>query len=340
MRRFAKDPLKQLTSNGFQPHNGLLDPFFYKVAADATLPGSVAGAASSGFASAGGYAPLTVWGDMDPRYRGVDKDLEHGRNSRALMASEEKLGKTGIAKILQLVAQLDKLYNPPVLDAGVLGFAVAVAQLNAPTSGVLARAGVAGAPAVIPRVDPGTGGLIRAGGEKLYGYYADAAANFVIDTTTANPGPMSDAQWGALGRLAPSITVPLEPLVTNPAFPVRYAFMTDVAFANEDVDADGLLAMRPIAPSVAASTRVRVLSAITAAIVVGANTIPAILAANAAQVLRGISRVEIIRAPKLPYGLSSLASAIMLNAADRSGQSYNPSTTDPEVRGPASTITM
>jgi len=33
MRRFAKNPLKQFTDNGFQPHNGLLDPFFYKVCA-------------------------------------------------------------------------------------------------------------------------------------------------------------------------------------------------------------------------------------------------------------------------------------------------------------------
>jgi len=268
---------------------------------------------------------------MDPRYRGVDKDLEHGRNSRALMASEEKLGKAGIAKILQLVAQLDKLYSPPVLDASILGFAVAVAQLNAPVAGVLARAGVSGAPAVIPRVDPITGGLIRVGGDVLRGYYADSAQSFVIDTTTGNPGGTSDAQWATLGRLSAAIVIPLEPLVTNPAFPVRYEFMSDAGVGALDVDADALLAARAIAPGVAASTRTRVLSAVAGAIAAGAGTVAAIITAVGAQVLRGISRVETIRAPKVPYGLSSLASAIMLNAEDRAGTSYNPSITDPEV---------
>jgi hypothetical protein len=86
-----------------------------------------------------------------------------------------------------------------------------------------------------------------------------------------------------------------------------------------------------VAPATRTSTAVRVLSWVTAAVAAGANTLAGIIAGVAGNVLRGYSRIELIKAPKVPYGLSTLAAAIQLNAMDRNGTPYNANTSDPEV---------
>jgi hypothetical protein len=180
MHEFLDNLGATIQSTGFSVDDNLVDPYLWRTGA---APG-----ASGHYPTNEGFALIDVWGDMDVRYRSVDRDLFHGKEASKLV--RKLLGDDEARSIERALSLMDRLYNPPALDASTVAFALGTAYLSGNTRNNIVVADSTGAPTEIPVPDEnGFLTLAQAGGDPLYvfAFYLDIAGGKAARITADPP---------------------------------------------------------------------------------------------------------------------------------------------------------
>ena len=269
MEEFLDNITSVVQASGFEVIDYMVDPYVWHT-----------GASSNGYTqhpNNSGFALIDVWGDMDERYRSVQKDMHHGKEAakviRKHLTEAENLA---IERVMNLA---DRLYSPPELNEGVVGFALGVAALNGNVRGNIVATDGSGGPQYLPTVT--AQGHLAVGGNLLWAFYLDAG---IVGMTV--PAPVSS-------------TAPVA-YVWAPAnaFGVPNAAGVYNAWAG-GVGAGGLAAngfFRSTADKVGAAE------------VGGADAADA----RADSTNYGVGPPRLVNAPALPYGLSTIGGLFRL----------------------------